>query len=179
MKCPKCGGTIFSPDACPRCGSLKVSNSPSIPGASAPVQGVTHASSVDLEARTKARKAFRRGYRIPLIAAGFYFAMDIYLNNTPEADHVVELPWPFVFQVSRLFAFLAFVVTLIMRRQAPMLYFVWAVTVAVLVRLGAVWYLYDFATINLVEWVWALLGLVVVASFWILKYGVHNRLRDW
>jgi len=101
--------------------------------------------------------------------------MDIYLNNTPEADHVVELPWPFIFQVSRVLAFLAFVVTLILRRQSPMLYFVWSVTAAVLIRLGAVWYLYDFQAINLVEWFWALVGFIVVASF----CGVHNRLRDW
>jgi hypothetical protein len=179
MKCPKCGGTIFSPDACPRCGSLKVTSGPSIPGASAPSQQNSYASSVDIEARTKARKAFRRNYKIPLIAAAFYFAMDIYLNNMPEADHVVEEPWPFVFQISRLLAFVAFVVTLIVRSQAPMLYFVWSVTAAVVVRISAVWYRYDFETIYLIEWVWALLGLIVVASFWILKYGVHHRVRNW
>jgi hypothetical protein len=105
--------------------------------------------------------------------------MDIYLNNMPEADHVVEEPWPFVFQISRLLAFAAFVVTLIVRSQAPMLYFVWSVTAAVVVRISAVWYRYDFETIYLIEWVWALLGLIVVASFWILKYGVHHRVRNW
>jgi hypothetical protein len=179
MKCPKCGGTIFSPDSCPRCGSLKVAVGPSIPGASAPAQHSPYASSVDIEARTKARKAFRRNYRIPLIAAAFYFSMDIYLNNMPEADHTVDEPWPFVFQMSRLLAFLAFVVTLIMRSQPPMLYFVWSVTVAIVVRIGAVWYLYGLGSINLIEWVWASVGLIVVASFWILKYGVHHRVRNW
>ncbi|MEY2676852.1 MAG: hypothetical protein RL510_872, partial [Actinomycetota bacterium] len=107
------------------------------------------------------------------------FAMDIYLNNMVEADHIVEEPWPFVFQVSRLLAFVAFVVTLIMRSQPPMLYFIWSVTTAVVVRIAAVWYLYDFETIHLVEWVWALLGLVVVGSFWILKYGLAHRVRNW
>jgi hypothetical protein len=178
VKCPKCGGTIFSPDACPRCGSLKITSGPSIPGASIPSPH-QYASAVDLEAKTKARKAFRRNYKIPLIAAAFYFAMDIYLNNVPEADHIVEVPWPFVFQSSRLIAFVAFIVTLIMRSQSPMLYFVWAVTTAVVVRIGAVWYMHDFATIYLVEWVWAFMGLIVVGSFWILKYGVHQRVRQW
>jgi hypothetical protein len=105
--------------------------------------------------------------------------MDIYLNNLPQADHVVEEPWPFVFQGSRLLAFVAFVVTLILRSQPPMLYFIWSVTAAVVVRIVAVWYLYDFQTIYLVEWVWALMGLIVVASFWILKYGVHHRAKNW
>jgi hypothetical protein len=179
MKCPKCGGTIFSPDACPRCGSLKVTSGPVIPGASAPTQHSPYASSADLEQRTKDRKAFRRNYKIPLIAAAFYFAMDIYLNNLPESNHVVEIPWPFIFQSSRIIAFVAFVVTLILRRQSPMLYFVWAVTAAIVVRIGAVWYLYDFGTIRLAEWIWAFLGLIVVSSFWILKYGVHHRVRNW
>jgi len=178
VKCPKCGGTIFSPDACPRCGSLKIISGPSIPGAFIPAPH-SHPSVADLEARTKARKAFRRNYKIPLIAAAFYFAMDIYMNNMPEADHLVQVPWPFVFQVSRLLAFVAYVVTLIMRRKSPMLYFVWSVTAAIVVRIGAVWYLYDFGAIYLIEWVWALLGLIVVGSFWILRYGVHNRIRDW
>lgn len=179
MKCPKCGGTIFSPDACPRCGSLKVASGPVIPGASAPTQYSPHATAADLEQRTKARKAFRRNYKIPLIAAAFYFAMDIYLNNMPEADHIVEEPWPFVFQVARLLAFVAFIVTLIMRRHSPMLYFVWSVTAAVVVRIFAVWYLYDFKEIYLIEWVWAFLGLIVVGSYWILRYGVHNRIKNW
>jgi hypothetical protein len=179
MKCPKCGGTIFSPDACPRCGSLKAASGPSIPGAAAPMQTNPYASKVDLEDRTRAKKLFRKNYKIPLIAAAFYFAMDIYLYNMPAADHVVEEPWPFVFQVSRLLAFVAFVVTLFMRSKPPMLYFIWSVTAAVVVRISAVWYLYDFETINLVEWVWAFLGLVVVGSFWILKYGVHHRVRNW
>lgn len=158
---------------------IKGSDWAKYPGASSPVYSSPYASSVDIEARTNARKAFRRNYRIPLIAAAFYFAMDIYLNNMPEADHIVEEPWPFVFQMSRLLAFVAFVVTLILRSQPPMLYFVWAVTVAVAVRMSAVWYQYDFATIYLIEWVWALLGLIVVGSFWILKYGVHHRVRNW
>lgn len=179
MKCPKCGGTIFSLDACPRCGSLKTSSGPRIPGASAPMQANHYASKVDLEDRTRAKKLFRKNYKVPLIAAAFYFLMDIYLNNMPEADHIVEEPWPFVFQVSRLLAFVAFVVTLIMRSQPPMLYFIWSVTAAVVVRIAAVWYLYGVETIFLVEWVWAFLGLVVVASFWILKYGVHHRVRNW
>lgn len=179
MKCPKCGGTIFSPDACPRCGSLKAVSGPSIPGAAAPMQANTYASKVDLEERTRAKKLFRKNYKIPLIAAAFYFAMDIYLNNMPAADHVVEEPWPFVFQISRLLAFIAFVLTLILRSQPPMLYFIWSVTAAVAVRIAAVWYLYGVETINLVEWVWAFLGLVVVGSFWILKYGVHHRVRNW
>lgn len=179
MKCPKCGGTIFSPDACPRCGSLKAVSGPSIPGAPAPTSTGPYATKVDLEDRIRSRKVFRKNYRIPLIAAVFYFAMDIYLNNLPQADHVVEEPWPFVFQGSRLLAFVAFVVTLILRSQPPMLYFIWSVTAAVVVRIAAVWYLYDFQTIYLVEWVWALLGLIVVASFWILKYGVHHRVKNW
>ena len=179
MKCPKCGGTIFSPDACPRCGSLKVASGPSIPGAAAPIQSNPYASKVDLEDRTRSRKLFRKNYKIPLISAAFYFAMDIYLNNMPQADHIVEEPWPFVFQISRLLAFVAFVLTLILRSQPPMLYFIWSVTAAVSVRIAAVWYLYGVETINLVEWVWAFLGLVVVGSFWILKYGVHHRVRNW
>jgi len=67
----------------------------------------------------------------------------------------------------------------VMRSQPPMLYFIWSVTAAVSVRIAAVWYLYGVETINLVEWVWAILGLVVVGSFWILKYGVYHRVRNW
>jgi hypothetical protein len=105
--------------------------------------------------------------------------MDIYLNNLPEANHIVEEPWPFVFQVSRLLAFIAFVVTLILRSKTPMLYFIWSVTVAVLVRFFAVVYVYDWQTITLTQWIWGVLGLLVVGSFWALKYGLVHRVKNW
>lgn len=177
MKCPKCGGTIFSQDACPRCGALNVQPVPNIPGATAPGQHSSTFKKVDIEDRIKARNAFGRYFKVPLIVAACYFLMDVYLNNMPEADHLVDEPWPFVFQMSRLVAFVSFVITLVLRRKTPMLYFIWSVTAAVVVRIGAVAYRYGADELYLIEWVWALLGFVVIASFWILKFGVHHRLQ--
>jgi hypothetical protein len=60
-----------------------------------------------------------------------------------------------------------------------MLFFIWAVTVSLAVRFFAVIYSYGVEGVTLTEWIWGALGLTVVASFWILKYGVHHRVRNW
>jgi hypothetical protein len=91
----------------------------------------------------------------------------------------VAVPWPFIFQSARLLALVAFLLTLIMRTKAPMLFFIWSVTVSLAVRFFAVIYQYGVENVILAQWIWGVIGLTVVASFWILKYGVHHRVRNW
>ena len=182
MKCPKCGGTIYAENFCQRCGSLTVAQPMSIPGVQnpqvlyaqpAPLTGDTY------DEKVKKRKTFRKAYRITLLSAVFFFVMDLYQNSAPDADHYVDLPWPFIFQTSRIIAIVAFILTLIMRTKAPMLFLIWSITVSLAVRFFAVIYQYGVEKVTLTEWIWGVIGLTVVASFWILKYGVHNRVRNW
>lgn len=179
--CPKCGQSILSNAFCPKCGATNSVPGASVPGVQAP-QGmpfVHQPVGSDTEQKLQIKKQFRKSYRITLIAAVFYFVMDLVLNNTPEANHIVDVPWPFIFQFSRILAFFTFIITLIVRSKAPMLYFVWSVTIALAVRTYAVIQKYGVETVTLTQWIWTAIGLVVVASFWILKYGVHNRIRTW
>ena len=182
MKCPKCGGTIYSDNFCPRCGNLAMSAPTNIPGIQNPqaVFAQPTASTGDTyEEKVKKRKLFRKAYRIPLLAAVFYFIMDLYQNSAPDADHYVANPWPFIFQTSRIIALVAFILTLIIRSRAPKLFLIWSITVALGVRFFAVIYQYGVDKVTLTEWIWGVIGLTVVASFWILKYGVHHRVKNW
>ena len=182
MKCPKCGGTIYAENFCQRCGSLSTPQASNIPGLQntqtiyAPVNSN---NSDTYEEKVKKRKNFRKGYRITLIAAAFYMIMDLYQNSAPDADHNVDLPWPFIFQTARLIALVTFILTLIIRTKAPMLFFIWAVTVSLAVRFFAVIYSYGVEGVTLTEWIWGALGLTVIGSFWILKYGIQHRVRNW
>lgn len=182
MKCPKCGGTIYADNFCPRCGSLTSSQQLNVPGIQNPqavfAQPVTQVGD-SYEEKVKKRKLFRKEYRIPLIAAAFFIIMDLYQNSAPDADHYVDTPWPFIFQTARLIAMVAFILTLIIRSRAPMLFFIWAITVSLAVRFFTVIYKYQVEGVTLTEWVWGVMGLTVVASFWILKYGVHHRVKNW
>ena len=182
MKCPKCGTTIYAENFCPRCGSLTVAKSVNIPGLQNTqavfTQPVTQVGD-SYEEKVKKRQAFRKGYRITLLAAVFFLVMDLYQNSAPDADHVVALPWPFIFQTSRIISIVAFILTLILRSRAPMLFFVWSVTVALAVRFFAVIYQYGIESVTLTEWIWGALGLTVIGSFWILKYGIQHRVRNW
>ena len=182
MKCPKCGGTIYAENFCPRCGSLTTAQALNVPGIQNPqavfAQPVSQVGD-SYEEKVKKRKLFRKAYRIPLIAGVFFLIMDLYQNSAPDADHVVDTPWPFIFQTTRLIAMFAFILTLIMRTKAPMLFFVWSVTVAVAVRFFAVIYRYKVEGVTLTEWVWGALGLTVIITFWILKYGVQHRIKNW
>ena len=182
MKCPKCGGTIYAENFCQRCGSLSTSQASNIPGVqnTQAIFAATNPNNADTyEEKIAKRKNFRKGYRVTLIAAAFFFVMDLYQNSAADADHYVDLPWPFIFEFSRLLGIVTFVITLIIRTKAPMLFFIWAITVAISVRFFAVIYRYGVEGVTLPEWVWGFLGLVVISSFWILKYGIHNRIRNW
>jgi hypothetical protein len=182
MKCPKCGGTIYADNFCPRCGSLASSQQMNVPGIQNPqavfAQPVTQVGD-SYEEKVKKRKLFRKAYRIPLIAAAFFLIMDLYLGSAAGTGHLVDDPWPFIFEFSRLLGIATFLLTLIMRTKAPMLFFIWAITAAISVRFFAVIYRYGVEGVTLPEWVWGVIGLVVVASFWILKYGVHHRVKNW
>lgn len=181
MKCIRCGGTIYAEDFCPRCGSLTKTTSISVPGVqhSTLVQPQQSRFEETYEEKVAKRKNFRKAYRITFIAAIFFMIMDLYQNSAPDADHVVQLPWPFVFQVARFIAMFALVLALIMRTRAPMLFFIWAVTISLSVRFFAVIYQYGIESVTLTEWIWGVLGLVVVGSFWVLKYGIHHRVKNW
>jgi hypothetical protein len=179
--CPKCGQNILSIAFCPKCDSTSAFPAPSVPGVQAPKSTpiINPLIQNSPEFKLERKRQFRRSYRITLIGAVFYFVMDLVLNNTPEANHVVDEPWPFIFQFSRILAFFTFIITLIVRSKAPMLYFVWSVTIALAVRTFAVIQRYGIETVTLTQWIWTALGFFLVASFWILKYGVHNRIRNW
>jgi hypothetical protein len=183
VKCFKCGGTIYADDFCPRCGSLKQSTSistiPGIQGSSTAYAPNQNGYDDPYEEKVKRRRSFRKGYRITLIAAVLFLIMDLYQNSLPEADHLVDVPWPFIFQATRILAMVTFILTLIIRTKAPMLYFIWAVTVVLGVRFFAVIYKYGVEAVTLTEWIWGAFGLTTVASFWILKYGVQHRIRNW
>jgi hypothetical protein len=180
--CPKCRYPISNTGFCINCGVPVTSQNSQIPGLASPPQLPNlnrPGTVVDADRKIELKKQFRKSYRIPLIAAVFFLVMDLFLNNSVESDHLVDNPWPFIFQISRILAFFTYLITLIVRSKGPMLFFIWAVTVALAVRDFAVIQRYGIEAVTLTEWVWNTLGLVVVSSFWILKYGVHNRLRNW
>lgn len=181
MKCIRCGNTIYTEEFCPRCGILTSTQATSIPGVQPgmiPLQPLSKFEET-YEEKVARRKNFRKAYRITLIAAIFFMVMDLYQNSAPDADHLVQNPWPFVFQIARLIAMFALILTLILRSNPPMLFFIWAVTVSLAVRFFAVIYQYGIEGVTLTEWVWGALGLVVVGSFWIMKYGVQHRVKNW
>lgn len=183
--CPRCSRQIASPDFCSNCGPLIVTQVGSgIPGVLVPTDR-TPTYNIDgvriktPEEKILERRRYRKTYRIPLLAAVFYLIMSLYLLTNEESNQLVQQPWPFIFACAYYLSFFSYIVVLIMRKQAPMLFFIWSVTVSIMTVVVAVSSMYGFQGLSLSQWIWSILGLFVVSSYWILKYGIHHRVRHW
>ena len=181
--CPKCSRQISDASFCQSCGPLQKSPAAGVPGLRVPdqppiVYAALRPGNQTPEQKILNRKRYRRAYRIPFIAAIFYFVMCIYLLSDPESNQLVRNPWPFIFACSYYLSFFSYIVALFMRKQAPMLFFIWSVTVSIFTVLIAVGSIYGLEGVSLSQYIWALIGLVVVASFWSLKYSLHHKVKN-